>query len=148
MTHDDAPDASADRRTTKVREAMLAEPRTLGAAAAAQEAGTILSRAAVRSVLVVDEAGRLLGEVTREGLVEHVVAAGADPQRVRVGAIATPLALTLDAELDVDEAFRLMEENDAERLPVLDGGRLVGALSRSALQRRLAEDEPPTEPEA
>jgi CBS domain-containing protein len=36
-----------------------------------------------------------------------------------------------------------MEEKDAERVPVVEGGRLVGVLSRSVLQRRLAEDEPP-----
>jgi len=38
------------------------------------------------------------------------------------------------------------EEADVERLRVTEGGRLVGVLSRSGLQRRLAEDEPP-EPE-
>ena len=37
-----------------------------------------------------------------------------------------------------------MEEQDAERVPVVDGGRLVGVLSRSGIQRRLAEDEPPS----
>jgi len=33
-------------------------------------------------------------------------------------------------------------------VPVVDSGRLVGVLSRSVLQRRLAEDEPPAELEA
>ena len=36
-----------------------------------------------------------------------------------------------------------MEDEDVERLPVTENGRLVGVLSRSALTRRLAEDEPP-----
>jgi CBS domain-containing protein len=36
-----------------------------------------------------------------------------------------------------------MEEKDAERVPVVEGQKLVGVLSRSVLQRRLAEDEPP-----
>ena len=36
-----------------------------------------------------------------------------------------------------------MAEKDAERVPVVEDGRLVGVLSRSGLQRRLAEDEPP-----
>jgi len=48
----------------------------------------------------------------------------------------------------LDEAFRFLEEHDAERVPVLEDGRLVGVLSRSALQRRLAEDEPPQELDA
>ena len=133
------------RRVTRVREAMLTDPRALAVAATAQEAGAILARVEVRSVLVVDEGGRLVGEVTRDALVAGVVAAGLDPRATTVGAIAVPVALTLDAEMDVDDAFRLMEEHDSERLPVVDGRLLVGALSRSVLQRRLAEDEPPRE---
>jgi CBS domain-containing protein len=41
------------------------------------------------------------------------------------------------------EAFAFLEEQDYERVPVVDSGKLVGVLSRSAVQRRLAEDEPP-----
>ncbi len=133
---------------TRVREAMLPEPRALATDASAQEAGVVLARVEVRSVLIVDAAGVLVGEVTREGLVEHVVAAGLDPRAVTVGSIAEPVAVTLDAELDVDDAFRVLEETGAERLPVLDGSRLLGVLSRSVLRRRLAEDEPPPAPES
>ena len=52
----------------------------------------------------------------------------------------------MDADLPVDEAFHLLEEEDLERVPVVEDGRLVGVLSRSVLQRRLAEDEPPELP--
>jgi CBS domain-containing protein len=45
----------------------------------------------------------------------------------------------------LDEAFAQLEEWDAERVPVVDDGQLVGVLSRAVLQRRLAEDEPPAE---
>lgn len=130
-----------------MRDAMVSEPRSLPAGATAQEAAAILSRIEVRSVLIVDAGGQLLGEVTRELLVERVVAAGLAPAAVAVGSIAVPVPVTLAAGLDVDEAFRVMEANDAERLPVLDGGRLVGVLSRRGLQLRLAEDEPPADTE-
>ena len=44
--------------------------------------------------------------------------------------------------MPLEEAFRFLEAEDAERVPVVDDGhRLVGVLSRSVLQRRLAEDE-------
>ena len=49
--------------------------------------------------------------------------------------------------MDLDEAFRALEEQDFERVPVVEDGRLVGILSRTVLQRRLAEDEPPAEAE-
>ena len=49
--------------------------------------------------------------------------------------------------MPLDEAFAFLEQQDYERVPVVDDGKLVGVLSRSAVQRRLAEDDPPTESE-
>ena len=49
--------------------------------------------------------------------------------------------------MNVDDAFRFLEDHDLERVPVVEDGRLVGVLSRSVLQRRLAEDEPPEQPD-
>jgi CBS domain-containing protein len=127
---------------SKVREAMVSEPRTLEASAPAAEAGQLLARPEVRAVFVCDE-GRLVGVVTRKTLVREVVATGRDPRETRVGEIAEEPYYTLDSELDLEEAFRFLEEHDAERVPVVEGGRLVGVLSRELVQRRLAEDEPP-----
>ena len=53
---------------------------------------------------------------------------------------------TIDSDVPLDEAFRFLEDHDLKRVPVVEGGRLVGVLSRAVLQRRLAEDEPPAEP--
>jgi CBS domain-containing protein len=127
---------------TLVREAMLTDPKALPAAASVQEAGELLTRPEVRAVLVVD-GERLVGVVTCEGLVERVVAAGRDPRSTSVGDVAEPVAVTALPDMPVEDAYRLMEEEDVERLPVTEDGRLVGVLSRSALTRRLAEDEPP-----
>ena len=124
---------------------MVSEPRTLEASAPAVEAGQLLARPEVRAVFVSDE-GRLVGVVTRMTLVREVVATGRDPRETRVGEIAEKPYYTLDSELDLEAAFRFLEEHDAERVPVVEGGRLVGVLSRELVQRRLAEDELP-EPE-
>ena len=123
---------------------MVPEPGTLDASASAQEAGERLSDPAVRAVLVSD-GGRLVGVVTRKTLVEQIVAAGRDPRATTLRDIAEPPLFTLDAETDLDEAYRSLEEHDFERVPVVEDGRLVGILSRTVLQRRLAEDEPPAQ---
>jgi CBS domain-containing protein len=133
--------------TELVRDAMVRDPRTLEADATAQEAGDALSRPEVRAVLVTD-GGRLVGVITRKTLVREIVAAGRDPRSTRVGEIAEEPLLTIDAGLPVDEAFRTMEERDFERVPVTEDSQLVGVLSRSSLQRRLAEDELPESTEA
>jgi CBS domain-containing protein len=126
---------------SRVREAMVSEPRTLEASAPAAEAGQLLARPEVRAVFVCDE-GRLVGVLTRKTLVREVVATGRDPRTTPVGEIAEEPHYTIDSELDLEEAFRFLEEHDAERVPVVEDGRLVGVLSRELVQRRLAEDEP------
>src|SRR6478672_8905670 len=112
-----------------VRDAMVPEPTTLAAGASAQDAGRCLADSGeVRAIFVTEDDGRLLGVVTRKTLVREVV----------------------DAGLELEGAFRFLEEQDLERVPVVEeGGRLVGVLSRAVVQRRLAEDEPPeSEPES
>jgi CBS domain-containing protein len=127
---------------TQVREAMVSDLPTLAIGDSAQEAGKALARPEVRAVFVCD-GDRFVGVVTRKTLVREVVATGRDPQATAVGEIAEEPHYTIDASLPVDEAFQFMEEKDAERVPVVEGQKLVGVLSRSVLQRRLAEDEPP-----
>lgn len=131
---------------SKVREAMVPEPRTLEVGAPAQEAGQLLARPEVRAVLVCDD-GRLVGVVTRKTLVREVVAPGHDPKTMTVGEIAEEPHYTIDSEMNLDEAFRFLEDEDIERVPVVENGKLVGVLSRELLQRRLAEDEPTADEE-
>ena len=135
---------SADAAQT-VRDAMVPEPTTLPAGADAQEAGRCFAEnEEVRAVFVTEEDGRLLGVLTRKTLVREVVAAGRDPREVALREIAEAPYFTLDAGLELDAAYRFLEEQDLERVPVVEeGGRLVGVLSRAVVQRRLAEDEPP-----
>ena len=129
--------------TQTVRDAMVPEPTMLGAEASAQEAGKCLDNEDVRAVFVVEEDGRLVGVITRKTLVREVVAAGRDPREVALREIAEPPIFTLDASLSLDDGFHELEERDLERVPVVEGGRLVGVLSRAVVRRRLAEDEPP-----
>ena len=132
--------------TELVRDAMISDPRSLPGTASAQEAGHVLTPPEVRAVYVVDVDGALTGVLTRTTLVAKVVAAGLDPSRTTIGNLAEEPYYTIDADTPLDEAFHFLEEHDAERVPVVERGRLVGVLSRSVLQRRLAEDEEPDDP--
>jgi CBS domain-containing protein len=123
---------------------MVPEPRTLAGDATAQKAGQLLLRPEVRAVFVCDD-DRLLGVVTRKTLVREVVAAGRDPKTTPLREVVEPPNYVIGPDMDVDDAYRFLEEKDLERVPVVEDGRLVGVLSRAVLQRRLAEDEPPPE---
>ena len=130
-----------------VRDGMLSDPAAIDADASAQEAAEHLVRPDVRVILVVDANGALVGVVTPDSLVERVVAAGLDPRSTPVSAAVVDPPLVLDADQSLDDGYRLLEESDVERAPVLEQSRLVGVLSRSVVQRRLAEDEAPAEEE-
>lgn len=136
----------SEHRPGRVRDAMITEPWSLPAHASVQQAGEELTPPEVRAVYVVDDDGALVGVVTRKTLVARAVARGLDPTTATVGEIAEPPHYTIEADTPLDAAFRFLEEQDAERVPVIEHGRLVGVLSRSVLQRRLAEDEEPVEP--
>jgi CBS domain-containing protein len=126
------------------RDAMVPEPLALDASASAQEAAEALARPEVRAVFVCDD-HRLTGVITRKTLVREVVARGLDPKTTAAGSFAEPPNATIDSSTPLGDAFAFLEENDYERVPVVEDGRLVGVLSRSAVHRRLAEDEPPAE---
>ncbi len=124
-----------------VREAMVPDPGRLAADDTAQAAGELLERPEVRAIYVTDD-GRLVGVVTRKTLVREVVAAGRDPRGTTLGEIAEPPHHTIGPEVPLEDAFRFLEEEDVERVAVVDDDRrLIGVLSRSVLHRRLAEDE-------
>lgn len=127
-----------------VRDAMVPEPLSLQASASAQEVGEALARPDVRAVFVCD-GGALVGVVTRKTLVREVVARGLDPKTTTLGAFAEPPNATIESSMPLVDAFAFLEDQDYERVPVVEDGNLVGVLSRSAVQRRLAEDEPPAE---
>ncbi len=130
---------------TSVREAMVSNPGQLPADASAQAAAELLQRPEVRAVYVTEEE-RLVGVVTRKTLVREVVASGRDPAGTSLGEIAEAPHYTIGPDVALEDAFRFLEQEDAERVPVVDEhDRLIGVLSRSVLQRRLAEDEEPPE---
>jgi CBS domain-containing protein len=131
----------------RVRDAMVVDLPQLSGDDTAQAAGEALARPEVRAVFVCDD-GRLVGVVTRKTLVREIVAAGRDPRTTDLRTIAEEPNYTIASDLPLDEAFHFLEEHDLERVPVVEGGRLVGVLSRAVLQRRLAEDEPPAEDES
>ena len=124
-----------------VREAMVSNPGQHPGDSTAQAAGELLQRPEVRAIYVTEDE-RLVGVVTRKTLVREVIAHGLDPKATELREIAEPPHFTIGPDVPLEEAFRFLETEDAERVPVVDDQqRLVGVLSRSVLQRRLAEDD-------
>ncbi len=123
-----------------VREALVSDPRVLQAGAGVQEAAELLTHPNVRSALVAD-GDRLVGCVTPDSIVA-AVARGVVLDAATAADVCERDVTTIEPGVALDEALHLMAEQDLERLPVTENGRLLGVLPRETIARRLAEDEP------
>ena len=81
--------------------------------------------------LPVVEGDRPVGMVTDRDIIARVVAEERDPGSLTVGDIATRELVTIGPDQDVDEAGRLMDEHQLDRILVVEGERLVGIISEA-----------------
>jgi CBS domain-containing protein len=102
---------------------------TLGRDATVRDAAQGMTTRNVASVLVTDS-GRLLGIFTGTDLIRKVVAPGLDPDRTPLGEVMTRDPVTIDARANALEALHCMHDGRFHHLPVVDGGTLVGIVSR------------------
>ena len=82
--------------------------------------------------MYVTDEERLVGVVTRKTLVREVVARGTRSESTSLGEIAEPPDYTIGPDVPLEEAFRFLEQQDAERVPVVDGDGRSSAFSREA----------------
>ena len=121
----------------RVRDAMTPNPTSVAATTTVAEAARLLGAEDVGSLPVV-EGDRLVGVLTDRDIVLRVVREGRGPAATTVADVATRELETARPEQPLDEALRLMARRQVRRLPVLDGGRLVGILA----QADVADDAP------
>jgi CBS domain-containing protein len=116
--------------TKSVREVMTPKVQSVGEDEPLVEAARMMKTQDVGSLPVV-EAGRLVGTLTDRDIVLRAVAEGADMKAVHVGDIASHEPVTVSPEQGLDEALALMARHHVRRLPVVEGGTLVGILSQA-----------------
>ncbi|MCB2054603.1 MAG: CBS domain-containing protein [Geminicoccaceae bacterium] len=81
------------------------------------------------SCILVCDGDELAGIFTERDLLVRVVAAGRDPAATRIDEVMTPDPDSVDSRTSVADAIRRMDECGYRHLPVVDAGRIVGALS-------------------
>jgi CBS domain-containing protein len=123
---------------TKVRDVMTAEPIVLQQDQSIADAAQAMRDASVGAVLVVD-GDKLCGLVTDRDIVVRAVAESALPDSP-VGQVVSPDLVAVDADDETIDAARVMQDNAVRRLPVLDGGRIVGIVSIGDLAISQGED--------
>ena len=89
-----------------------------------------------RRAMAVADNGRLVGMVTVSD-IQQVPAAERGKVTVAQVMGGRDGLVTIDADARVQDAVERLAEHDFEQLPVLDGGRLVGMLTRADVMRQL-----------
>lgn len=98
-------------------------------------AAKLLKRGNIGALPVRDSRGKLKGIVTDRDIVLRCVADGEDPGEIRVGEIMSRNLVTVDASEDSGKAAEKMGRNRIRRLPVTEGGVLVGMVALGDLAR-------------
>ncbi|MDQ7842662.1 MAG: CBS domain-containing protein [Armatimonadota bacterium] len=84
----------------------------------------------ISSVLVSPPGGTLVhGILTMRDIISKIVTYGLDPDAVRVGEVTTWRLITAAPTWSLQEVAAQMARSRIRRLPVVDGGRLVGLVS-------------------
>ncbi len=83
--------------------------------------------------LVVTENRKPVGIITERDLLSRVLATGKNAEATIVKAIMSKPLICGNPEMDADEAARFMVKNKIKKLPVVDGGRLIGMLTLTDL---------------
>ena len=84
--------------------------------------------------LPVVEGGRPVAMVTDRDIIARVVAEGRDPNSLTVDDVATRALVTIGPDQDVEEAQRLMDQHQLDRILVVEGDRLVGIISEADIR--------------
>ena len=105
------------------------KPLVLPAATTVEQACKRMNARKVGAVLVVDEAARLVGIFTGRDLV-RVVARGRNPGETTLKSAMTKNPATLPPGRTAVDALRLMRDGGFRHVPVVEGERLIGIVSR------------------
>lgn len=95
----------------------------------AHDAARKMKQLNVGIIPICDNDKRLLGVVTDRDIVLRVVAEGRDPETTELQQCATMDPIAGQPEWDLQAAVAMMSEYQIRRLPIVEGGRLIGIVS-------------------
>ena len=107
---------------------------TLPPSSTVLEASKKMTERAIGSIVVMD-GGELAGIFTERDLLNRVVSACLDPEKVTLVQVMSRRVRTVSIQDSVEAVFNRMEETKCRHMPVVDGAKIVGVVTmRSILE--------------
>jgi len=111
-----------------VRDVMTPAVKTVKVTDSVMEAVRKMNKFKIGSVIVMD-GERPVGIVTERDILERVVEQGLDPNLMEVKSIMSTPLITVEPEVDMEDAARLMTKKRIKKLAVVKEGRLIGVVT-------------------
>lgn len=118
----------------KVEDYMSHDVRSIHRAATIKEAGRMLQKWKVGS-LIVDDGSRYIGIITDSDLSRKAVAKGLDPNTTTVMSCMSKPVVSIEDSEPLAAAIALMKHEGIRHLPVTEDGTIIGVLAVSDLLR-------------
>ncbi len=111
-----------------IRDVMTPNPQTVSPQDSIQNAARIMRDADTGAIPVVEN-GRPIGILTDRDIVVRAVAEGRDPASTKVSDVASRDVTALTVDQTVEDAIRVVREENVRRIPVVQDGRPAGIVS-------------------
>ena len=111
-----------------IRDVMTQDPECVSGDTTVADAAKLMKDKDFGAVLCKDD-DKVSGILTDRDIALRVVAEGKDPTSTSVGEVATKDIKTLSPDDSVDDAIKLVREQNVRRVPVVEGAQAVGIVS-------------------
>jgi CBS domain-containing protein len=113
-----------------VRDIMTANPLTVTETTTIHETARLMSRHRITGLPVLNEANRVIGIVSESDLFTK--------KGTIVGDVMTREVISITSDTSVEILTHLLTDHRIRRLPVIDGDKLVGIVSRADIVRMMS----------
>jgi len=116
----------------KIRELMVENIISVPSNALVHEAVRLMNKNRIGCLLVVDS---ISGILTERDVLERIVEKGKNPRKTEVSKIMTKHVTVGTPDMELVDATKLMFEKNVKKLPIVEGGKLVGLVTLTDIAR-------------
>ena len=118
----------------KVKDVMVTDLVTIKADISVKKAVKVMNDFEIGCLIVVEK-GQAIGIVTERDILKRIVVEGRDPEKTLVGEVMSKPLIVTSPETSLEEAIESMFKHKIKKLPVVEGGKLVGLVTFTDIAR-------------
>lgn len=116
----------------KIRDIMVKDVITVEPRKSVKKAVELMKKNEIGCLIVVQDE-KPIGIVTERDMLNRVLMSDRDPQEIKVQDIMTNSLVSGKPDMEIMQTARLMFKRGIKKLPVIDGGRLIGLVTLTDL---------------